>query len=51
MVWLLLGVVVFLAIIGMGMMRSPGRRAPNRLSNDGFPKPFDRDRHEQNDEE
>jgi hypothetical protein len=51
MVWLLLGVVVFLAIAGLGMMRAPGGRAPNRLGNAGFPKPYDRDRHEQNDEE
>lgn len=51
MVWLLLAVIVFVAIAGLGMMRAPGGRAPNRLNNQGWPKPFNRDRHEQNDEE
>lgn len=51
MVWLLLAVVIFFGIAGLGIMRAPDRRAPNRLNNEGWPRPFNRDRHEQNDEE
>ncbi|MFZ5817379.1 MAG: hypothetical protein ACOY93_19110 [Bacillota bacterium] len=51
MVWLLLGVVVILAIVGLGMVRAPARRAPNRLNNQGWPRGVTRESHERNDEE
>lgn len=51
MVWLLLGIIIVLAVIGLGVMRAPGGRARNRLNIQGWPRPFNRERHEQNDEE
>ncbi|MFZ5826648.1 MAG: hypothetical protein ACOY94_20345 [Bacillota bacterium] len=51
MVWLLIGILIIAAIVGVGMMRAPGGRARNRLNNEGWPRPFTRERHEQNDEE
>ncbi len=53
MVWLLLTLVVFIAIWGIGVMRAPARRAPNILNNLGFPRTTSETRrgHGENDEE
>lgn len=49
--WLLFGLLAVAFLWWVSAVRSKGGRAPNRLNNQGLPRGYTREGHEQNDEE